>query len=513
MRELYRKNRFIITWILFAGYVVFNGILLLGHELWRDEANVWLLARDASPLMLLKEIKYQGHPCLWYLMVMPLAKLGLPFPAISVLSFLIMAAAAGVFVWKAPFTLVTKAVCLFSPMFSYYYPVVARNYCLIALVLILLIYLYPTRNEKSVLYGLLLGVLVQTDTIVLMAAGLISFMWLWEGVYTGIRDRSLRPLGAVAKGLWIPLVSLILLLLQFVGVSDSPEYGMRMLPAREMLGEIRNFTYHILTRMTGQGEQFDLLLILLFLAAGVLLSWKIGSPLPMIVAAGEFVYQTIFSIVVYQLHIWHYIALCFALIWFLWLGCSAGNEDHEEFLPKTIRAKMKRGLWIGTAGRVLAEVLLILLSVTMFLRWNAPEESSSLANAWQGVYSDGVHTADYISEYIGEEEVIISTNVSEASTVLAYLGKNYTFYYAGTGTIESFARYNEEQSREIAYEELLVWVQNSFPERDSFYLLRCPASCITDIPQGAEENWKICYRTTVDTARGENYILYRIPLS
>lgn len=491
MSELYRKKSFIIEFALFVGYLIFNGILLFGHELWRDEANVWLLARDTTLMQLFGEIKYQGHPCLWYLMVMPFAKLGFPFPFISIMSFVVMAAAAALFTFRAPFSPAAKAVCLFSPMFSYYYSVVARNYCLIALLLILLAYLYPRRNEKSVYYGLLLGLLVQADTIVLMAAGLISAMWLWEGIYTGRKDKSWKPLVTAAKGLWIPLISLFLLILQFVGVSDSPEYGATLLPLKEMLREVRNFSYHILTRMTGQGEGFDLFLILLFLAAGVLLSWKIRNPLPMMVAAGEFVYQVVFSIVVYQLHIWHYIALCFVLIWFLWLGCRKA----------------------GLIGRILSEALLILLGVTMFLRWNSPEESSSLANAWQGLYSDGVHTAEYISENIGKEELILSTDVSRASTVLAYLGKEYTFYYAGTGTPESFARYDEQQSREITYEDLLVWVKEAFPGTDSFYLLRSPDSCIRDIPKEAEESWEICYQTTEETARGENYILYRISLS
>lgn len=507
MRELYRKRSLIISFALFVGYLIFNGILLFGHELWRDEANVWLLARDTTLMQLFGEIKYQGHPCLWYLMVMPFAKLGFPFPFISIMSFFVMAAAAVLFALKAPFSPATKAVCLFSPMFSYYYPVVARNYCLIALLLILLVYLYPGRNEKSVLYGLLLGLLVQADTIALMAAGLISLMWLWEGIYTGITEKSWKPLGTAVKGLWIPLVSLFLLILQFVGVSDSPEYGTNLLPLKEMLREVRNFSYHILTRMTGQGTRFDLFLILLFLAAGVLLSWKIRNPLPMMVAAGEFVYQVVFSIVVYQLHIWHYIALCFALIWFLWLGCRKENE------PEIWHNREKFNGTIGLAGKILSEALLVLLGVTMFLRWNSPEESSSLANAWKGLYSDGVHTAEYIADNIGKEELILSTDVAQASTVLAYLGKEYTFYYAGTGTPESFARYDEEQSREITYDDLLIWVKSTFPEADKFYLLRSPDSCIRDIPKEAEESWEICYQTTKETARGENYILYRISLS
>ena len=151
MKESRKKKEFIIATVLFAGYLLFNGILLAGHELWRDEANVWLFARDASPIQLLREIKYQGHPCLWYFIVMPFAKLGFPFFTISVLSFLVMALAAGIFTYRSPFHSVTKAICLFSPMFSYYYSVVARNYCLIALLLILLAYCYPKRNERPIL--------------------------------------------------------------------------------------------------------------------------------------------------------------------------------------------------------------------------------------------------------------------------------------------------------------------------------------------------------------------------
>ena len=76
MKVKRRNIDYVFLICLFLGYLVFNGMLLAGHELWRDEANVWLIARELSPLQLFKEIRYQGHPCLWYLLVMPLAKLG-----------------------------------------------------------------------------------------------------------------------------------------------------------------------------------------------------------------------------------------------------------------------------------------------------------------------------------------------------------------------------------------------------------------------------------------------------
>ena len=169
-----KQNYDIILAGVFLAYLVFNGILLARHELWRDEANVWLMARQLSPVQLLKEIKYQGHPCLWYLFVMPFAKLGLPFRCMGILSLLIMAVTAGVFLWNAPFHPGVKAVCAFSPIFTYFYPDIARNYCLVALMLMLLAWCYPRRNERCIWYGLLLGLLVQSDTIALAPAGMIS---------------------------------------------------------------------------------------------------------------------------------------------------------------------------------------------------------------------------------------------------------------------------------------------------------------------------------------------------
>lgn len=488
MEKIREKKKEIVLTALFAGYLIFNGILLAGHELWRDEANVWLLARELTPLQLMKEIRYQGHPCLWYLLVMPFAKLGFPFKTISVLSYLVMAFTAGIFIYKAPFHPVTKAVCLISPVFSYYYPVVARNYCLIALILMLLAVTYPERNEKPVRYGLLLGLLVQADTIALAAAGLISAMWLWEGIWGRVKEKNWTGVITAARGLWIPVLSLLLWIAEFIYVSDSPEFQIRKLSASELLHEIRNYSYSILTRMTGRGQAFDLFLILLFLITGVLISIRIKNIWPVIVAAGSFLFEVVFSIMVYQLHIWHYIAVCFALIWCLWMGNSG-----------------QKGL-----QRILSEGFLILLAVTMFLRWNSPEESSSLDNALCGLYSDGVNAADYIRENISKDELIFSTDVPEASTILAYLGRDYTFYYAGNQKTAAYADYSDEQRTMASYEELLDFVKKNFPERKSFYLLECPDNCITGLSDEIKEEFEILYRTKEETARGENYTLYHI---
>ncbi len=124
-------NKLILNLILFcvfAAYLVFNGILLSRHEPWRDEANVWLMARELSPIELFAEIRYQGHPCLWYLIVMPFAKAGLPFWSIGLISYFIMAVTAGIYLFKAPVHPAVKGLSLFCPAFSYFYADIARNY-------------------------------------------------------------------------------------------------------------------------------------------------------------------------------------------------------------------------------------------------------------------------------------------------------------------------------------------------------------------------------------------------
>ena len=491
MTEKKLLRRFVLLG-MFAIWITFNIILLLRHELWRDEANVWLIARSLTPRQLFMEIKYQGHPCLWYLLVMPFAKAGLPFITIGIMSLMIMSVSAGIFLWKAPIHIFTKIVCLFSPIFTYYYPVIARNYCLIALLFILLAWCYPKRNEKPVMYGVLLGLLVQADTIALAGAGLISAMWLWEGAVDSLRTHSKALIGKVARGIWIPLASLILWIAEFRQVSTSPHYQMRDLGLQELIQEIKNYSYTILMRISGQERTFCTVAFLLLLIVGLVISIKVRNFWTLAVMIGSFLLQSLFSVLVYQLHIWHFISLCFVYLWMLWVWDLQAKDKTTKkllYLPQ---------IWLG------------ILAICMFLCWNSEEETSSLDNALHGSYSDGVHAAAYIKQEISNEDILIITDVPFASSVMAYL-KNYDFYYAGTGQKVYYADYSEEQEKRIAVDDLLIWAQEAFPNKSVIYLLDSYDSCI-DHAEKLQE-YEVLYHTNEKTARGEDYSIYRIPIS
>ena len=154
-------------------YLVLNIYLITNHEAWRDEAQAWVIAKNLSVIDMFKILCTEGHPCLWFLFLMPFAKLGLSFEYISYISLLIMCIAVYVFLESAPFSLLVKIGVLFSSMFLYYNPVVSRVYSLIALLVVLLGKYYKQRLEKPIQYGILIALLFQTHVLVFgLAIGL-----------------------------------------------------------------------------------------------------------------------------------------------------------------------------------------------------------------------------------------------------------------------------------------------------------------------------------------------------
>ena len=497
MKEVCEKLKPYLVILIFSVYVLFNGVLLWYHEPWRDEANVWLMARDLSPLQLLKEIKYQGHPCLWYFLVMPFAKAGLPFRTIGVISTGVMAAAAWYYLQKGTQWLWVKALVVFSPIFTYFYPTIARNYCLIALFLILLARNYSERNAQPIRYGFLLGLLVQADTIAIAPAGMIALAWFMENVYDGIHTRSMEHLVNCLKGIWIPFVSLLFWIVQFYQVSDSPMFEFQSFGGRELLREIRNYAYIILIRVTGFSQTVCTIFFVAVILAAAVVSYRLRNIGAAMVMLLSYLFQCMFSVMVYQLHIWHYLSLTFTFLWMLWAMQKTAEEKKRE----------KDRIYRMAAGTL--QVLFGVLAVVMFLHWNSEAEPSNLQQALYGSYSDGQNAAEFIREEISPDEIILSTDVPMESTILAYL-KDYRFYYAGSGKITTYADWSEEQSQIISLDQIIAWCKESFPEKDYIYLIQSRDSCITD-PEKLDGQ-ECIYETECATVRGEEYRIYRIDL-
>src|SRR5690606_18977227 len=108
-------------------YTLVVGCLRYFHEPWGDEADPWLMARDASFSEMFTISRHMGHPLLWHIIQMPFARLGFPFEAQGVIHLLIAIANAFLILRYAPFRMATKLLIIFGFLFSFQYAIVARN--------------------------------------------------------------------------------------------------------------------------------------------------------------------------------------------------------------------------------------------------------------------------------------------------------------------------------------------------------------------------------------------------
>src|SRR6478672_2729153 len=103
-----------LTWFGVLVPLLFAALVLIGisqHELWRDEAKAWLIARHSHSLIdLFNNRRYEGHPVLWYALLYFASRFTANPLVMQLLHALIATAAIVVFVVRAPFGKVAKAL-------------------------------------------------------------------------------------------------------------------------------------------------------------------------------------------------------------------------------------------------------------------------------------------------------------------------------------------------------------------------------------------------------------------
>jgi hypothetical protein len=199
------------SWIAFGAFTVLSLILVLNHEPWRDEAQAWLIARDSSDLLsLISLMGYEGTPALWHLILFPLAKLGFPYLSLAIVNLLIMLGAVFILLCRAPFSKWQKNLFIFGYFIFYEYNVLARNYGLLFLLLVLVASFYQKRFQKPIIYPLLLITLANTSVFGLVIALILCAFYLGELTYEKMFQRNhLISLSMLVSGLFIAIYQLL----------------------------------------------------------------------------------------------------------------------------------------------------------------------------------------------------------------------------------------------------------------------------------------------------------------
>jgi hypothetical protein len=287
-----------------------------------DEAHAYNIARYLSPLDIFTISKTEGHPFLWYYLLMPFAKLHLFYPhPLYVLNWAIMLVAFILFYKNAPLPVYIKYFITFSAPFLQMYIAFARSYCLVFLFLFALLSLYPQRNKRPVLYLTFIILLANTHPMGLLLAFSIGIIFFIETALISWKQRQITM-----SFLWtvvIGLLEVILFLLQFYGYDkNTPVFTPKFITLRE--------TFVLATSPLN----LWFTTFLLVLSLGIFTKYKRWAALSFLSLTTTTL--LLFFIFIYSPNTQHIYFFYIALICAYWLAYFENKTPFYIFLPLSI---------------------------------------------------------------------------------------------------------------------------------------------------------------------------------
>ncbi|MBL0310637.1 MAG: hypothetical protein IPP77_13485 [Bacteroidetes bacterium] len=460
------------NWALFAIYSLIVLYTVSNHEPWRDEAQSWLIARDNSLLGLFQYLPNEGHPPLWYLILMPFAKMGFSYAVVGYIHALIAIGCAWLILFKSRVPIYLRIAIIFSYFFLYEFAVIARNYSMVGLLLFAIVAIYEDRFKKPLLFGVLMFLLFQTNVLAFCAGGGLGLIYLIEI----IREKKFNPkIFASLAIMGLGAIATIALLLSAGMESDYTKI------AADKMGAISSAFGNalLLNKDSGWGIVLYILLALaLFRKPMVLLFLAVG-------LAG-YSYLVAYK---FQGTLRHH--------GFLLTFLAAAYALAMRYQPIKKFEKFK---WIETGGAILFSLM---LGVQALKGFNFVKED------WERTFSDAKNAAEFINRNQLYNYTIVGHRSYAASAVVPYLPDHKpvwyadqqrfgTFVYLDTTFFHNYMKYSSDYAPYIA--------QQKFSNLDSVILL---LNAPIQHPEFLSR-WDLIYRTMEQPIKGdEAFFIYK----
>jgi len=221
------KDNNVFTTIVTSSFFLLGLFGILNHSMWRDELNVWLIARDSSSLLeLFHNIKYEGHPALWYLCLYFLNQFTSNPVAMQVLHLLIATSSIFIFIKYSPFTPLQKLLFSFGYLPFYEYLVISRNYAIGLLLVFAFCALYPTRAKSYLWLALILFFLANSNAYCLFISIAFGVTLIVEySLGTKINPSLAARKTNIISSLAIFILGIVSSLVQLIPPADSTLQG------------------------------------------------------------------------------------------------------------------------------------------------------------------------------------------------------------------------------------------------------------------------------------------------
>ena len=453
---------------LTAVYALVLFYAMLHHEMWRDEIQPWLLARDSAGVLdLLRNMKYEGHPPLWHLLLMPITRLASSPFAMQILHLAIASTTVFVVAKYAPFKPLHKMLLVFGYFPLYEYGLISRHYALALLFVVVTCVLLKQRHQKPLRLALALFLMSHTHVLacivaISVMAGLALEYFLDRQTLAEDRTVNLRR---NYVGFVLAAAGILLSMLQMNPAADAPRSGWFLALdlwrgwgiAMNALGAFSaglgldsaqtQTARSYFTEITPELSVTTPLKIILpmavagALAAPIACYWK--KPAALAIYLCCITGLLTFSYMVGLHHVRHYGFLLIAILLLVWGGryftFRFRNQEREEG---------------NTSPPATSPVIGTLL--TVFLAVHAFSGLKAVADDVERPFSFGKQTAAYIEAegldslpMIGEPDYI-------ASTVVGHLQRKRKIHYARGNREGSFVRWDAERNEELDEAALLA---------------------------------------------------------
>ena len=216
---------------LWLTFLVAVAIGLLNHEMWRDELEAWLIAKDSISIPeMLNNLKYTGHPALWYLCLHFISKVTTNPLVIQLFNLIVITAALFIFIYYSPFNYLQKTLFCFSYFPLYEYGIISRSYSLEMLLIFSFCALFCQKKHNYILLTIVLLLLPHTNIYGLILGFIFAAIFFWTAVAKAIynqKDSSeWRRIGiALSLSLTTYLISLSAAIIQITPPADAKRIG------------------------------------------------------------------------------------------------------------------------------------------------------------------------------------------------------------------------------------------------------------------------------------------------
>lgn len=193
-----------LPWAITGIFFLLAAWGLFKHEMWRDEHQAWLLARDSSSFLdLCRNTVYEGSPLLWQFVLWILSKVSSSCYMTQILSLVLGTGTVFLLNRYSPFPLLWKIGISFSNLFFYEYTVISRCYGLGLFLVVVVCTIYHLRFRKPILLAILLFLLANTSVYGLMLSIAITGIVALEFIVSLQENKKSLPAVLTALGIVI----------------------------------------------------------------------------------------------------------------------------------------------------------------------------------------------------------------------------------------------------------------------------------------------------------------------